>query len=287
MGNEDKVKQDDQPDSVKPSEEEFRRALQPLTERIDLLSLKLQKQELQRGLETEDKKPWWSTAIQFLALPAAVLAILLQAGNVLSVAPDRDKTLAEAAKTRAETLKTQAELELLLDQIAGKRGEGVKAYQEEIERTLPQLRETLARLDALVRPRSLFEELFPKYIILWALFLGVALIFQILQQFWSLGLSSATALIFASDKPPSERRKRARRVFSVAVPILHPLPNLLDWAIRVVIFGALVVPLFDEVATALGSDFTFSSVWESARELNFGEAVSRVKVILFGRGGSI
>jgi hypothetical protein len=199
------------------------------------------------------------------------------------------KTAAETEKIKVEEIKTRAELQQLLDSIAEKRQNGAEAYKDEIEKTLPKLQETVERLKAVEAQsnRFLIESVLAKYVVLWIIFHAVGLVFDIFSQLWSTLLSSGIMAIFNRkpkdrDDKSREKSERLRRLSSWAVAVLGPVPSVLRWSIQLSIFIALMIPLFNEASRALGSDITFHAVFESAKALRIGEAIGKVRMILFG-----
>jgi hypothetical protein len=227
--------------------------------------------------------------LEFLALPAAILAIVFQIAQTTGSVQTQEKTAAETQKIKTEEIKTRAELEQLLDSLAEKKQKGVAAYKDEIEKTLPKLQETVERLKTVEGQsnRFLIQSVLAKYVILWILFHAIGLVFDIFSQLWSTLLSSGAMAIFSrklknGDEKSREKRERTRRFATWAVAILGPVPSILRWSIQLSIFIALMIPLFNEVSHILGSDLTFANVFASAKALRIGEAIGKVKMILFG-----
>lgn len=263
--------------------------IRPLTDRIELLTLKMEKQALEASVKTPTAKPWWATVLEFLALPAAILAIVFQIAQTTGTVGTQAKTEAETEKIKTEEIKTRVELQQLLDTIAEKRQKGAEAYKDEIEKTLPKLQETVERLKAVETQsnRFLIESALAKYVILWIIFHAVGLVFDIFSQLWSTLLSSGAMAVFNRkpkdrDDKSREKSERLRRLASWSVAVLSPIPSILRWSIQLSIFIALMIPLFNEVSRALGSDLTFHAVFESAKALRIGEAIGKVRMILFG-----
>lgn len=263
--------------------------LRALDHKLEVLSLKMDKQSLEAATKAPSSKPWWGTVVEFLALPAAILAIVFQIYQTTGSVQTQEKTAAETQKIKTEEIKTRAELEQLLDTLAEKKQKGVAAYKDEIEKTLPKLQEAAERLKALEgQPtRLLIQSAVAKFVILWILFHAIGLVFDIFSQLWSTLLSSSAMAIFnrkhrPNDEKNYEKRERTRRITTWAVAILGPVPSVLRWSVQLSIFIALMIPLFNEISHMLGSDLAFANVLESAKGLRIGEAIGKVKQILFG-----
>lgn len=270
-----------------PTTERLKDLVEGLSTKLDVISLKIEKRELQEGAGGQEKKTWWTTLTQILGIPAIVVAILLQVAQTTQTGSDTVKTEAEAAKLRAEELKTRAELEILLDEIAAKKEKGIAEYRKEIERTLPKLEATIGRLNqvASLAPPPTEQHVFSRYVILWAAFIGISLIFDIISQIWSTLLASTFAIVYQISRKKErkevvERRERLRRIVQHAAPFLTPLPNIIRWAVTVSLFLAVVVPFFDSVAGELGSGVRFANIAESVGNLDFAEAISKLREII-------
>ena len=263
--------------------------LQPIAQKLEILTLKIEKQALEASAKAGTAAPakaWWLTVVEFLALPAAIMAIVFQITQTTGNVQSQEKTAAETQKIRTEEIKTRAELEQLLDTIAEKKQKGVEAYRDEVEKTLPKLQETVERLKSLDAQsnRMFIESALAKYIILWVIFHAISLVFDILTQVWATLLSSSVVTFYnrRPKKGDEEKFEWRRKFVSWAVPVLSPIPSILRWSIQLSIFIALMIPLFDEVSRLLGSNLTFDSVFESAKALRISEAIGKVKTILFG-----
>jgi putative exporter of polyketide antibiotics len=60
------------------------------------------------------------------------------------------------------------------------------------------------------------------------------------------------------------------------------IPNILRWSIQISIFIALFVPLFDEIAASLGSDYRFRDLFRQAMHLDLSRVLTTLRSILFG-----
>jgi hypothetical protein len=233
-----------------------------------------------------DKKPaWWLTAIQFLGLPAAVIAIVMQSGQTAQVFQSKDKTLAEVHKTEAEAQKTQAETEQLrLDlkekeaKLASQKVSGAAQNVAQLDATINSIRATLSSIDVVSRKLRYerAELLLSKYVVLWAAIWAVGIVFDIFTQLWNLVSSSIVASIFTRPYSDSRRREKLVRRLSIVLPVLNQLPHFLRWAFQLSILVALVGPLFDSLAAFNGSSVTLRSVFNSILTAHFSTAVAKI-----------
>ena len=266
---------------------------QLLAKKLELMELEQKRRDLETQTKSPKSKPWWASVVEFLALPAAVIAIVFQftqaSGNVQTAA----KTEAETSKIRVEEVKARVELQKMLDELAGSKEKGITAYRSEIEKALPRLQETVERLQ-LIESQSKavsLEMSLAKYVLLWVLFHFVGLIFDVVYQVWSALTDSLRTFLFGlklKDKNGNDdhkRREKMIRYYSWFDVLLRPVPTVLRWSIQLSIFLALMIPLFNEISFALGHRTSFEEVMAQAKELEFGVALSTMKKILFGIPG--
>ncbi len=261
-----------------------------LARKLEVLELEQRKRDAE-AVSRPQAKPWWASAVEFLALPAAVLALVAQFTATVGTTPETEKTQAETVKIRTEEVKTRAELEGLLNELAEKKRRGVESYRAEIEKTLPRLEETLAKLKAVDdQSRATFVgRILPKYILLWILFNAVSLVMDIVTQIWSTLLGGIAIAIFSrgsTERLTRDEREWWRKVHRTTqwiFALLAPVPNILRWSIQLSIFLALMLPLFNETTQVLGSALSFSEVVDSARRLDLQGALEQMHAVLFGR----
>lgn len=261
-----------------------------LAKKIELLELEQRKRELMEATRAPSAKPWWESAIAFLGLPATILAIVFQLTQTSDTVQTTAKTAAETAKLRVEEVKTRVELQNMLEDLAETKKKGVSAYREEVERTIPQLQQTVERL-RLIESQSgaaLLERSLAKYVLLWVLFHFVGLVFDVVFEVWSALLNGISTFLYGlrlKNKDGQEDHKRRARLLAYTSwtnLILRPVPNVLRWSLQLSIFFVLMVPLFNEVALSLGAKIPFEAVMLQAKNLEIGEALSTMKQILFG-----
>ena len=263
-----------------------------LERKIELLELEQKKKDLEAAIKAPSAKPWWTSAVELLALPAAILAIVFQMTQTTGSITDQEKTEAETAKIRIEEVKTRAELAGILDELAEKKGKGVETYRQEVEQTLPKLQETIDRLNIIEQKanRATIETILIKYVLLWILFHAIGLFFDIVSQVWSTMLASTAMVVFNRRPKEGESEnayKRRRRVQNIAqwlVALLSPVPSILRWSMQLSIFIVLMIPLFNEASFALGSSVTFDSIIGTAPSMELSETLGKIKTILFGSG---
>jgi hypothetical protein len=270
------------------SSSELRPQLEALAQRLEVINLKLERNNLeaqrQPPKDKEKDQKWWSTAIQFLGLPALVIAMLFQYRQASEIPGNKAKTAAETSKIATEELKARAELQEILNRLEEKKSASNPAFAKEIQQSLPQLQQAIQRLQQLNQQQSagMSSILIAKYFVIWALLIGLGLVFQIVNHFWYAAISSGISLLYSSpdDRPPPKWRRRLARRLNVVQPMISPVPSILHWAVEVVIFAALVIPFFDSIARLLGSPVTLESIIASAKHLDIGEAVRKAQSLM-------
>ncbi|HEV2802293.1 MAG TPA: hypothetical protein VGW12_17610 [Pyrinomonadaceae bacterium] len=259
-------------------------SLEPLSTKLDLLSLKLEKLEVTAGIPAKEKQSWWSVATQFLGLPALIILMILQLSQTKQTTYDTDKSVAEAAKIRTEELKTRAELQELLDKLAEKKAIGLATYQQQLNETLPKLEQTIAKLSEFNRAdtQRTNMNLFSKYLILWIFLYAVSLFFEIISTLWASFITIFTATVYSREyTKDSKFQKRLRKYTQLFVPILSPLPQILRLAVNAFLLFAVLAPFFNQQSGLLGSQLTFDSIIDSLKHLSIGGAVEKIRQILF------
>lgn len=260
-----------------------------LDRELKLLEIENQRLKLAEAVKRPPPKRWWTSLIEVLALPAAVLAIVIQltqaSGNIKTEA----KTEAETVKARVDTAKAVLETEKLQIELTRLKNEGAAAPKEDLQRLVPRLQESIEQLRVLQQQSlpNVWAKAFVKYILLWVLFHLIGLIFDVISNVWSTLASAIALLVFSRtpsetyDAAAEKRRRRLRNAVQLAMAVMAPLPNVLRWSIQLSIFVALMIPLFNELASTLKPDAAFDTVWSEVRQWRFGDALASMKGILF------
>lgn len=261
-----------------------------LARRLQLLELQLK----QRELETATKpKAWWVTIVEFLALPAAVLAIVIQLTQASGNVKTETKTEAETTKARVDTAKALLETEKLQLELAALRAKGPTVATQDVERLVPRLEESVERLRALQsqQQQQPLATALAKFVLLWILFHAIGLLFDVIQQVWGSLLAGTLLYVFNKEHPRTldeqqERKRHSRRKLAQwAGAILSPVPSVLRWSLQLSVFVALMIPLFDEVARSMGSGLVFETLVRQTSQLELGNALATLKQLLFGTAG--
>lgn len=262
-------------------------APEELARRLQLLELELRKRELESATKP---KAWWATVLEFLTLPAAVLAIVIQLTQASGNIKTETKTEVETTKAKVDTEKALLETEKLQLELAALRSKGPAVATQDVERLVPRLEESVERLRALqAQPQQpLLSAALAKFVVLWILFHAIGLVFDVIQQVWGSMLSGTVLYVFNKEQPHPHDEKQARKhrtrlkLAQWAAAILSPVPSVLRWSLQLSVFVALMIPLFDEVARTLGSGFVFDTLIRQAAHLELGEALATLKQLLFG-----
>lgn len=239
-------------------------------------------ERVEKSTAGKEEETWWSLATKFLGLPALIVLMYLQLSQGREASESAEVRRAEAAKLQTEELKTRAEVQMLLDSLTAKRAASLGAYQQQLDRTLPQLSKSLERLDQLntgVTQRVGRDDL-SRYLVLWVFLQALGVFFTIAHTFWGALVSMTTSALF-SWRSHSERAERLRRVVSVVQPALYPLPNVLHVAVDVTLFGAVLIPLFNQLASSLGSQISFQSIVQRLSRLDFAGAIELIHAVVF------
>jgi hypothetical protein len=178
--------------------------------KLELLDLEMRKLRLQAETDkleatkkkTEDDlknpvlKPWWQKLIDFLALPAAVLAL---AGGIITASNNihtQKKTDAETNQIN-QNLAKPSEAGKLATDLAEKQKEGPKAYQQAVAQNAGQIQGALQRLQKIDEhpDQQKIVQSVAKFILLWILFHVVDVVFGIITQIWGTTLGTLQVTI--------------------------------------------------------------------------------------------
>ncbi|WP_439585164.1 hypothetical protein [Dyadobacter bucti] len=257
---------------------------------VEREQLKLQLGQLENSVKKPTPKKWWATSIEFLALPGAILAIVLQLTNVSDKISPADKT--NTVITNTEILKSIVKSQNLLDDLVTKQKSGTVANNKELENGISEIRKNLTllqnsqsgALDGRVA-RSI-----AKYVLLWVLFHAIGLCFDIIFQVWSTLLQSISNVIYnlkfkgEDGRTNYDKRDKFISYYRWVEVIIRPVPNILRWSLQLSIFITLMIPLFNELASTLGASSSFETVLAHAKKFEISEALALMRLILFGSG---
>jgi len=253
-------------------------------------------------------KSWWQTAAEVIAVPTAIVLLVFQITQVTGSFHTDRKTEVETTKLQADELKTRLETQKMLDELAASRAKGMDAYRQELDKTLPKLTDSINKLqqiDTLTRPK-ITELVIAKFIILWIIFTALGLAFDLVQQAWGpmfiavylpynswlkrrrdliserLARTKDSTADFLRLNNAHRRIEFIKRTTPFVITFIGAIPNILRWSIQISIFIALFVPLFDEIAASLGSDYRFRDLFRQAMHLDLSRVLTTLRSILFG-----
>lgn len=238
--------------------------------------------------ETKADTSWTSVAIKWLGVPAIVMVMYLQMHQGREASASVDLKRAETAKTAVDELKTRAEIQQMLQDLEKKRTQNLVAYEDELRKTLPHLTQSLQKLqqlDAAAATTGRQRDL-SRYMLIWIFLTALGLVFNILHTLWSPLVSAASGAWHSRQWSDSPRERRLRAVFNVLQPLLYPLPSIIHIAVEVSLFGAILIPLFNELAAQMGSPVTFGAIAKELSHLQFADAIQLVRGVVFGSHGS-
>src|SRR5471030_2198213 len=143
------------------------------SKKLEILKLELEIKKLDlQDRKTPTSKSWWAVAIEFLGLPTAVIAIVIQLTTASSVVGVNEKTKAETENQIAQREKTVIEIQQLISKLPDATTTDPATYKEKVQQNIPQLRSAVDRLSGVESGNtiSLMQRSFAKYILLWVLF---------------------------------------------------------------------------------------------------------------------
>lgn len=227
---------------------------------------------------------------QLLTVISIAAAVILTFTNIFSAGPENEKTVAETEQINTETLKTRVELQQMLDDLTVEKSKGVDAYNEQLDKILPELQATITRLNDLNAVDSndiLVENLYKSLLI--GIF-GTA-VFFFLNTFtiiWSWLMSSLLNVFYSfrpewKDKVKQKRYEKTQKVINLINPIFSSFPSLIILVIQIYVFTSLSIPLFDSISASLGMNVRFSPILEKLWEFDLRSAVEMLRTALFNQ----
>lgn len=253
---------------------------------IEIKQLKLKIEESKQQDKNKEKETtstkfenWIKNLSMLLGIPGIIVALLFQINQAKGSDAQVEKTRAETEQIRLNTLKQKTEF--ILDTLINNKTKNIEEYKTLINKELPKLNQTILQLEqATIRQQN--QNLFFKYIILWIVFIGIGFFTGIVSTFWSSLLNVSRQLIY--QRLRSVNSKRQQKFFNAAeisMNFLSPLPTIIDLFLRLSLFIALLIPLFNETALLLGATTDFSQVFDKIKNWQFSQAVQELKTILF------
>jgi hypothetical protein len=275
--------------------------LERLALQLQSLSLDFKQQSIADAHKPQAPKTWWETAIQFLGLPVVVLGLVLTFSQIRREQAVPTLTSAEARKADADANKANAEaakLNLELAELQRKQALGRNVELAEIDRLIPRLRTELQQsMQQQQQNQRSGLPLVLKYVILSIAWMSIGLITTPFGLLWSSLVNVTSQLLFSSqerstpeEKPDEDhdryrarrdqhrsRWRRIHRVWHLATLFLHPVPAVLDWSLRFLLFVAVAVPLFDQTAAYFGSPTHFADVAERLLSFDLSGAIAKIR----------
>lgn len=272
-------------DSIQNKADNLDSKMSSITDKTKTIEDKIDKDK------SEEKHPWWFYVSQFATILGVIAVIVLNLSQASQVGPTNEKTVAETQKIRTEELKTRAELEKLLDDLATEKSKGLDAYEEQLNRVLPELQSTIEKLSELDSASSKYDTVANLYKnMLIAMFLMAVLFFlNTFSIIWS-WLTGTLISAFYSLRPKAKIKNgivqktwfdRMQNYISMFASMLGNVPAVAILLVEVYVFTSLSVPLFDSVSASLGTDLKFASVLDHLWKFDLPGAVNMIKQALF------
>lgn len=171
---------------------------------------------------------------------------------------------------------------MVLDTLINLKTQNIQEYKKIINNELPKLKENLAQWERANIQRQNQNTVF-KYIVIYIVFIALGLFFSLISTFWSSFLGVLMRVVYkrTTDSYNNKGQKRLRNWAEIGLYVLGPLPGILDLFVRLSLFIALLIPLFNESAVLLDSSISFNDVVENVKHWRFTEALEQLRSILF------
>jgi hypothetical protein len=283
---------------------------------VDQRDIALINQKIERLLDRterlkEEKKKeegsWLGTAAQVIGIPAAIVAVMMNFGQVGKTDAETTKITAETKKVEAETLKTRAELENLSRTLQQR----TPSANPEVDRLLSQVSDTVAKLDQIrsASLQSVIADILLKYIFLFAAFklfyFGTSIFSRLWDVFTRLIADSTRFFIRRRRQHLEkqnrqmpigngtvdhyERMQRLSRFESMTYTIVGYsfwIPQFAIMILEFILIISFIVPLFLETGAALGKLPEATMALERARKFELGGSYEALRSVLRTSSGS-
>jgi hypothetical protein len=273
--------------------------LERLSLQVQALALDLKEQSVS-AKKDESPKPWWETGIQFLGLPVVILGLILTFSQIRSEQAAPALTSAEARKAEADASKATAEtakLNFELAELQRAQAQGRRVELEEIDKLIPRLRTELNQSMQQQERQRLGVPLILKFVVFSIAWMSIGLLTTPFGLVWGGMLNLVSQLIWRGREKIEDREKegetyeqyrmrydqhrarwrRIERTWHISTLFLSPMSTVLDWSLRILLFAAVAVPLFDQTAQFFGVATHFSQVTERLLSLDVSGAIARVR----------
>lgn len=260
-------------------------SVEGISDQLEILNRKIDKAIFEEK-KPDEKKPWWATLTQFLALPAIAILMIMQLTQSAANLGTPAKTQAEIEKIRVETVKAQADTQKTLNDLERDARGGVsrKVILESIGDLRTQM-DKLAQSQQVARSTSIIEA----FVLLMIANMAIGLFLDVIGSAWTTlinGIMSAlNATILRYHRKDSEakqmRRERIRHLMPLIANLISPLFPVFSISVRVSVFVALAIPLFDLVMARNGSNLRFAQLSHELLHGHIGQFLTLAKKAIF------
>jgi len=259
-------------------------ALDTFTLELKQLQFKIDQQEKKAA---EDKKEpgsgskvesWVKNLSLVLGIPGIIIAVFFQLSQTKNSDAQIEKTKAETQQINLNISKDKAGF--ILDTLLDKKQKSIEEYRTLVASATEAVNK-FEKINAQRQNQSLVN----KYIILWIVFSAIGIFISFFSTFWSSLVNLIMKFIYnkTSKHYESKKYKRIRNIAEYSLFFVAPLPTILDLLLRIGIFFAIMVPLFNEIAIVLGSNTDFNHVYQNIKHFEFRQSLVDIRQILFGK----
>jgi hypothetical protein len=260
-------------------EELARKEIELLNEKVSrLLERSDERAKAKAADEKSEKKPWYVIVAGILAIPAAIIGIMVSFGQLQKTGPEQEKTVAETRNLQVDALKKQAELQQILNDVTKNQAVNSEYFRNEVT---PKIQDTIAALNRLNNAAQISGlSIIAKFILIYLLSRVFYFITGVFERAWNLLMQLFTELssywinrrIDAARKAgrSSDERLYAFRNRIYKVPMyLQYVPMLILLSLELAVLVKLVVPVAVEAATVIGKSELVSSLMDEVFHMHF------------------
>jgi hypothetical protein len=261
-------------------------------EDIDRKELELLNEKVSRLLERGDdrakakaaedkseKQPWYVVTVGIIAIPAAIIGLMVSFGQWEKTGPEQEKTIAETQNLRVDALKKQVELQQILNDVTKNQAANSEYFRTEVT---PKIEDTIAALNRLNNAAQTSGlAIIAKFILVYLLYKIFYFVVGLFERVWTLLMQLITELLsYWVSRRLDKVRKQGRseqeehlyairnRIYKMPA-YLQYVPTIAVLTLELIVLLRLVVPLSLETATVIGKSQDVSNLVSEVYRLHF------------------
>lgn len=262
-----------------------------LVSKVDFIGEKIKQREIDEQNDKKDPKdkkvPWWGSLVSFMALPTAIVTLLLIFKQTENVGSDTALNNAQVENQKLEALEKR--LKIITDSVSIAKLETMenrKALGEDIN----EINAILSEIKKM-KSSNTTTMLINRFVVLYLFFIGIGLLFRAFNLLWHNFFNATYRYLSTSwsnkewDRKTDEKQKQVfrnrQKYLQWAYFVISALPSIAQVLFDFAIITVVVFPLFDVVSSELQSTVTAKDIIQSMLSLDFSSAIRELKDVIF------